>query len=136
VLPRPGGGDVPLLSQSQRHVDDHVFLAADVAEFTDPLQDLVRGDAVAVGGPFGVQQETAVDAGPALHDRGPVHLRPARKERPDYFFRGRKDAADIYTSLDAQMIECRGEHLGGGVARAGAERAERAIDLPSTAPTQ
>src|SRR6266849_1537800 len=52
-------GQVALLGELHRDVDDHVLLAADVAELAGPLQDLVRGDAVALGGPLGVQQETA-----------------------------------------------------------------------------
>src|SRR5580693_8915252 len=49
-------------------VDDHVFLAADVAGLADTLQDLVGGDAVAGGGALGVQQEAVVDPGVALGD--------------------------------------------------------------------
>src|SRR5215475_13501230 len=54
-------GQVPLLGQPDGDVDDHVLLAADVAELAGSLQDLVGGDAVALGRPFGVQQEAAVD---------------------------------------------------------------------------
>src|SRR5690349_24334699 len=60
-LTRAGRGQVALLGEPDRDVDDHVFLAADVAEFAGPLEDLVGGHAVALGGPLGVQQKAAVD---------------------------------------------------------------------------
>ena len=46
-------GKVALLGEPHGDVDDHVLLAADVAELTGALQDLVRGDAVTLGRPFG-----------------------------------------------------------------------------------
>ena len=43
----------PLLRELEGDVDDHVLLAADVAELADPLEDGVRRDLVAVGRPLG-----------------------------------------------------------------------------------
>jgi hypothetical protein len=69
--------------QVEGDVDDHVFLAADVAGLAGALQDGVSGDAIALGGAFGVQQEAGVDAGVALDDRGPVgRSRPSRPVAP------------------------------------------------------
>ena len=73
--------------------------------------------------PFGVQQEAAVHPGPALHDRGPVHLGPAGQERPDHFLGRGQHAAHVHAGPHAQVVEGGGQHLGGRVARAGAERA-------------
>src|SRR6185369_9958558 len=42
-------GQIALLRELHGDVDDHVLLAADVAELAGPLQDLVRGHAVALG---------------------------------------------------------------------------------------
>lgn len=44
----------------QRHIDDHVFLGADVTGLTDPLQDGVRGHLVPFGRALRVQQERGV----------------------------------------------------------------------------
>ena len=108
-----GSGQVALLRQPERDVDDHVFLAADVAELADALENLVRRDAVPLCRALGVQQEAAVHPRPALHDRGPVHLRPARQERPHHLLGRREHSADVDAGVDAQVVEGRREHLGG-----------------------
>src|SRR5580704_3861928 len=126
----PGCGQVALLRQPERDIDDHVFLAADVTELADALEYLVRGHSVTLGRVLGMQEEAAVHPGPALHDRGPVHLRPARQERPDYLLRRRQHAADVDAGMHAEVVEGRCEHLRGGVARAGTQRTQRAVDLP------
>jgi len=89
----------------------------------------VGGNAVALGRPFGVQQEAAVHPGPTLHDRGPVHLRPPGQERPHHFLGRGQDAAHVHAGPHAEVVEGGGQHLGGRVARAGAERAQRAVHL-------
>src|SRR5664279_5976566 len=65
------------LGQIDGDVDDHVLLATHVAGLAHPTQDLVRRDAVAIGGALRVQQERVVDPEPALHDRRPIgHRQP------------------------------------------------------------
>ena len=121
---------VALLRELECDVDEHVLLAADVAGLPRALEDLVGRDAVALGGVLGVQQERRVDAGPALHDRGAVGLGPARQVGPHHLLGRVQHAADVDAGLDAEVVEGRGEHLGRRVAGAGAERAQRAVDLP------
>jgi hypothetical protein len=50
----------PLARQFERHIDDHVLLAADQPALAAPGEDLVGGRLVAVGRTLGVQQEARV----------------------------------------------------------------------------
>jgi hypothetical protein len=61
--------------------------------------------------------EARVDAGVTLHDRRPVGPRQPGQERPDDLLRGRQRRVHVDAGLDAQPVEGRGQHLGGGVPR-------------------
>jgi hypothetical protein len=89
----------------------------------------VRGDAVPLGGALSVQQEAGVNPGIALRDRGPVGERQAAQERPDDVLRRGERGLHVDAGGDAEMVEGSGKYLSGGVARPGAEGAERAVDL-------
>jgi hypothetical protein len=94
-----------LPDELERDIDDHVLLPADVAKLADSLEDLVRRYPIPFRRALGMKQEAAVHAGPALHDRGPVHLRPAGQERADDFLCSCQDCADVHASPHTQMVE-------------------------------
>ena len=116
-------------AQRQRHIDDHVFLATDVAEFADALQDFVRRHAIALLRLLRVQQEGRVDARISLRDRGAIHPRHARQHRTDHVVSRGHDPIHVDVGADTQPLEGRGDHLSRCVARSRAESAQRSVDL-------
>src|SRR6059058_623258 len=125
--PNPG-------SELYGDVDNHVFLPSDVAGFADFFEDLPGGDTVAFRSPFSMDQEGGVDAGVALHNGCPVHDGHAGDDGFHDVFGGGHDAVNVDAGVDVQALEGSCQHLGGGVARPGAEGEEGAFDLLRTCP--
>ena len=120
----------PLLPPVNGDVDDHVLLAAHVAGLADLPQDLVRGHPVPIGRPLGVQQERVVDAEPALHDRRPVGDRQPLDHRLEHLLGRGQHGVGVDPGRHVHRLEHGGQDLGRRVAGAGAQRAQRAVDLP------
>src|SRR5688500_17883495 len=89
---------VTLFDELQRDVDDHVFLSADIAQFSDTLEDGVRRHAVAGSGALRVQEEARVHACLPLHDCGSIHPGQLRDVGLDDLLGGRHDGGDVDTS--------------------------------------
>lgn len=110
-------------SEVQSHVDDHVPLAVDVAELAASAEDVVslRGT---LGEEGGMSRRRLPNpgrwhCGPSWASVGGRARGPPRRRRDQ-----RRPVR-----VDTEPVEDGGKHLGRGVARAGAEGAQRAVDI-------
>ena len=87
------------------------------------------GDAVALGGVAGVLEERGVDAGVAHHQRHPVELALLRHRRAYDVLGGVDDLQEVDAGRPAELVADPDERLERRVAGAGAEAADRAVDL-------
>src|SRR5437773_11427438 len=126
---RVRSADMRLLAEPDGNVDEQVLLAADEAALAGGAQQLVRRHVVALADRSGVLEEARVDARQAERDGVAIDDGDGRLQRRGDLFGDVEQGRDVDPCAHAGALEQRGDDLSLGVARAGAERPQRAVDL-------